>query len=286
MHDLFAALRRANRLDRVHLRRRRRRRNGSGGAGARRTLTAFTTGGGSGADVAEQAPRSGRPSLAVCSVSSGLRSDSMIWPSDCASAMRSASSGETSSVTTAAARRPLRGVLGVFGSLLVVTRPRREHLDVAHHRPRRALILLADRDHQIDSRPGIEESGDADDIVHLDRHRAHALRNGGRKSGAAFGAARACSRPSARFPRPTTGARGSPRLRRSRSRQAPCCLPATAQPSRSAAVSRTPVGSARAATTTNVRATSTSRTGMRLRVRYTPKLASAAVSTATPTTTT
>ena len=54
---------------------------------------------------------------------------------------------------------------------------------------------------------------------------------------------------------------------------------------RSAAVSRTPVGSARAATTTNVRATSTSRTGMRLRVRNTPKLASAAVTTATPTTT-
>ena len=47
MHDLFAALRRADRLDRVDLRRRRR-----GGAppaaGARRTLTAFTTGGGSG----------------------------------------------------------------------------------------------------------------------------------------------------------------------------------------------------------------------------------------------
>ncbi len=55
------------------------------------------TGGGSGAPISD-ARRV--PLVSVVSVSSGLRSVSMIEPSDDASAMRSASSGVTSSVTT------------------------------------------------------------------------------------------------------------------------------------------------------------------------------------------
>ena len=68
------------------------------GLRTRRTpLTTFVTGGGSGAPMSE-AMRV--PLVMVGSVSSGLRSVSMIDPSVDASAMRSASSGMTSSVTT------------------------------------------------------------------------------------------------------------------------------------------------------------------------------------------
>ena len=82
---------------------------GGGGSGARSRLTAWRTGAvtGGGAGGAPSSAATAVPLVSVKAVSSGLRSVSVMRPTDAASEMRSASSGVTSSVTTeAVAVRP------------------------------------------------------------------------------------------------------------------------------------------------------------------------------------
>ncbi len=181
-NDLFGPLRGADGFDLPRFRRGRRPRSGAGsgsrlGARAsrhgRRAANASSSRGARGLDA-------GRRS--VGSVSSGLRRTSMIWPSACASVIRSASVGDTISVTTVDGI----GGLGVRSQASPdpgacrPSAPERCWPPCASYCPK----VPADRDEHIDARSGDDEAGHADDVVYPNRHRSHAARNRRRQTGA------------------------------------------------------------------------------------------------------
>ena len=160
---------------------------GVGGGGGRRGHPTTLSGGcgGSGWRDRGALPRRtsclSRAAVVVDAASRGFLNASITWPSEDASTVRSASSGVSSSVTTD------EGIASpAFRFLLVVARAGRQHLHVADHDARFAVGLALQRDEHIDVRARHDEAGHADHLVHSNRDRAHAGRNGGRKSGARF----------------------------------------------------------------------------------------------------
>ncbi len=207
---------------------------------------------------------SARRACRSASTSSGLRSASEILPSDAASAIRSASSGVTASVTTVVGcGSPLQPLF------LVVARPGGQHQHVADRGPRHRLVVDAipatlHGDDQVHARAGHDEPGHADHLVHLHRHRPHPWRDGGRQAGARLERRQLALGDGLVFDQPGDQAPVHHFFDLGRRRRAADCWSGQATIFRSLAASRVPVGSPLTATTTCRLATSTSRTGMRL----------------------
>ena len=129
------------------------------------------------------ARRRGCPALSVGALSSGLRSVSVIRPSAAASAMRSASSGVTSSVTTdVGIGRPSWRAFSWSKRVPAVSTWTFETTTRATLS--RCWAWPLERDDDVDARARHDEAGDADHLVDPHRDRAHAGRNGRRQAGA------------------------------------------------------------------------------------------------------
>ena len=119
----------------------------------------------------------------------------MICPSDAASAIRSPSSGVTSSVTT---------VEGIGVPSLAFSWSYRVPAVSTWTLPTTIRVMLffpaagPEGDHHVDARTRDDEAGDAHDLVHLHGDGPHARRNRRRQPGAGLRAARACFRSAAR----------------------------------------------------------------------------------------
>ena len=206
---LFGALRRANRFNRSTFRWYPAFPPAASERRLRRATDALSVPAASRALIDPAEPPSARRRSSFDRCPAGCAASSMICPSDCASAMRSASSGVTISVTT------FDGAAALVSSDRLsadpVGCPARHHLHVPGDGPRHAVFALADRDHQVDAAARLDESGDADHVVHLDRDGAHAPRNRGRQAARRRRGGAAWRAPAARSRARTSAARDSRR---------------------------------------------------------------------------